>query len=123
MTLKIENRPPCIHCEKRPRAIAYRRSSGTIQYRTLCERCYKLHKTNKLRPKEPEWSKHGYKKKNTCDLCKFVGPYSSQYKVYYIDGNNKNNQLHNLRTICLNCSEIVKRRHDTWTVTDIEANR
>jgi hypothetical protein len=46
--------------------------------------------------------------------------YSSQLLVYHVDGNLNNNELLNLKTICLNCSEEVKRLERPWGAGDLE---
>ena len=116
---EIENRPICGKCNGRPRAIAYTRPSGKIQYRSLCEHCLKLKKTGKLSASKTSWQARGYKKKTQCDLCGFKARYSSQILVYHIDSNLNNATLTNLRSICLNCVEVVKRNHATWIVGDL----
>lgn len=113
----------CKHCEQRPRTVAYVRPGGTRQYRSLCYRCFNLKQQNKLPKKIPRYEKVGYKKKLECDLCHFKGVYSSQTRVWHVDGNINNVQLFNLRTICLNCEEVVKRRHDTWKIGSLEPDR
>jgi len=40
--------------------------------------------------------------------------------VFHIDGNLKNIKLVNLRTICLNCVEIVKRKELSWKRGDLQ---
>lgn len=42
--------------------------------------------------------------------------------VYYIDGNLENNSFVNLRTVCLNCVEVVKRKEVTWRRGDLEVD-
>jgi hypothetical protein len=42
--------------------------------------------------------------------------------VYHIDGNLNNNDLFNLRSICLCCVELVKRRHLTWRPGDLQVD-
>jgi hypothetical protein len=42
--------------------------------------------------------------------------------VFYIDGDLKNNKLSNLRTICLNCVEVVKRKEVTWKRGDLQVD-
>ena len=112
----IENRPICGKCNGRPRAISYTRPSGRIQYRSLCEHCLKLKKTGKLSSAKSSWQLRGYKKKSQCDLCGFKSRYSSQIVVHHVDGNLNNSDLINLRSVCLNCAEAVKRTHTIWKV-------
>lgn len=110
-----KNRPICQECNKRSRAIAYYRADGSVQYRSMCERCLKEQresrkpKQREVKPAEPKWAVRGYKKKTVCDSCKFRSQYSSQMHVIFVDGNEDNTELINLRTVCLNCSEASKR--------------
>ena len=97
--------------------MAYHRQNS-IQYRRLCEYCIK--KDRKQRPPESRWKKAGYKKKSACDKCGFRGRYASQLLVYHVDGNLHNTGLRNLKTICLNCVEEVKRLDRPWTQGDLE---
>ena len=66
--------------------------------------------------------KSGYKKKPTCDLCGFKSLYDSQMTVFHIDGNLNNAELSNLRTVCLNCIEVVKRKDVTWKRGDLQVD-
>ena len=73
-----------------------------------------------MKPRVPKWKGSGYKKKPTCDLCGFKSLFPSQMTVYHIDGNLENIALNNLRTICLNCVEVVKKKNVTWRRGDLE---
>lgn len=55
-------------------------------------------------------------------MCGFKSKYSSQITVFHIDGNLNNCELVNLRSVCLNCVEDVKRRLFTWRPGDLEAD-
>ena len=112
-------RPICTVCNKNHCAPNYYRK-GVRYWRKKCEDC--IRKGRKLLPSEPRWKKLGYQKKITCDLCGFLRQYDSQLVVYHIDGDLNNNQLMNLRTICLNCVETVKRREPIWKLGDLEAD-
>jgi len=72
-----------------------------------------------MKPRTPTWSKAGYKKKPTCDLCGFKGMFTSQITVFHIDGKLENTDFTNLRSICLNCVEVVKRKEVTWKRGDL----
>ena len=69
------------------------------------------------------WTRSRYKKKTVCDLCGFHSAYPSQMVVFSVDGNLKNIELTNLRTICLCCVEVVKVRHVTWKRGDLVVDR
>lgn len=112
-------RPICKHCNKNCCAVNYIRN-GTTHYRSKCDECGR--KATKKKPRVPGWQKAGYKKKAACDLCGFKGLFTSQMTVFYIDGNLENNEYINLRTICLNCVEVVKRKNVTWRRGDLEVD-
>jgi len=40
--------------------------------------------------------------------------------VFYIDGNLKNAAFNNLRTVCLNCVEVIKRKEINWKRGDLQ---
>ena len=42
--------------------------------------------------------------------------------VFYIDGKLENAEFSNLRTICLNCVEVVKRKDVTWKRGDLQVD-
>ena len=109
-------RPICKQCNKNYCAINYTRN-GVVHYRSMCDECKR--NKEKKKPRVPNWKKSGYKKKATCDLCGFHSVYPSQLTVFHIDGDLENIQLGNLRTICLNCVEVVKRTNVTWRRGDL----
>lgn len=104
-------RPICHSCNKNHCAINYKRA-GVTHYRTICDSCGKA--KPKKRAKLFNWEKAGYKKKAACDLCGFVSVFPTQITVFHIDGNLNNVSFNNLRSICLNCIEVVKRKEVTW---------
>jgi len=109
------NRPFCKTCNKNFCDINYKKK-GITHYRSSCNECLKK-KIKK--PRSANWEKSGYKKKNVCDSCGFRSLYPSQMTVFHIDGNLRNIDLINLRTICLNCVEVVKRKELTWKRGDL----
>jgi hypothetical protein len=109
-------RPICTLCNKNYCAINYKRA-GVTHYRSMCDQCGSK-KVRKI--KTPIWEKSGYKKKPACDSCGFKSLYPTQMMVFHIDGNLKNISLLNLRTICLNCVEVVKRKELTWKRGDLQ---
>jgi hypothetical protein len=110
-------RPVCLSCNQRPRAIAYHRKEST-QYRRQCEYCIKRGK--KIKAPVPRWQIAGYKKKPTCDKCGFKSKYTSQLLVYHVDGHLNNCSIRNLKTICLNCVQEIKRADLPWLPGDLE---
>jgi hypothetical protein len=110
-------RPICPACNQRSRAINCHRGDKTY-YRSRCEYCIK--KNRKVKTPEPRWKTAGYKKKTTCDRCGFRCKHAAQLLVYHIDGNLNNTGLRNLKTICLNCVEEVKRADLPWRPGDLQ---
>jgi hypothetical protein len=87
----------------------------------MCAGC--IRKKKKIKPVPPSWVKAGYKKKNKCDRCGFVAlNIKTQMRVYYVDGNLKNNDWQNLKTICLNCQAALQENKTTWRPADLVAD-
>ena len=112
-------RPICNTCNKNTSAINYIRA-GVTHYRKMCDECGR--KKNKLSVRTPTWKTAGYKKKPTCDICGFKSIFSTQTTVFHIDGKLENADFTNLRTICLNCVEVVKKKEVTWRRGDLEVD-
>jgi hypothetical protein len=112
-------RPICNTCGKNHCAVNYKRL-GITHYRSICDECGR--KKNKLKPRTPKWKTKGYKKKTACDLCGFKSLFTSQITVFHIDGNLENADLINLRSICLNCVEVVKKKEVTWKRGDLQVD-
>lgn len=110
-------RPICKQCNKNVCAINYKRL-GIRHYRRLCDECGR--KKNKLQPFKPNWEKSGYKKKTSCDVCGFKSLYPTQITVFHIDGNLQNIEFSNLRSVCLNCIEVVKKKNVNWKRGDLQ---
>ena len=109
-------RPVCKACNQRFCAINYHKD-GITHYRAKCEHCIK--RNRKIKTPDPKWKTAGYKKKPTCDRCGFRAKYAAQLLVYHVDGNLNNTGLRNLKTICLNCVEEVKRADLPWKPGDL----
>lgn len=112
-------RPICKKCNQNYCAINYKRNDIT-HYRSICDECGR--KKKKLKPRKPNWTKSNYKKKTTCDLCGFKSIFTAQLTVFHIDGDLENISLNNLRTVCLNCVELVKKREVKWKRGDLEVD-
>ena len=113
----LNERPICKQCNKNHTAINYKRE-GVTHYRSTCDECGR--KKNKLKPRKANWTKSGYKKKTTCDLCGFKSMFSTQITVFHVDGNLEHIEQSNLRSICLNCIEVVKKKEVTWRRGDLQ---
>ena len=105
-------RPICQSCNQRPRAIAYHREEK-IQYRKLCEYCIKRKK--RVPAPVARWKSAGYK-----NQCGFRSKYTGQLLVYHVDGNLNNNNLRNLKTVCLNCTIEITKADLIWRPGDLE---
>ena len=112
-------RPICSSCNQNVCAINYKKN-GITHYRSRCDECGR--KRKKLKPRLPKWNMFGYKKKTICDLCGFKCRYNSQIVVFHIDGNLENCDFTNLRSICLNCVEVVKNTTPTWKRGDLKVD-
>jgi hypothetical protein len=105
-------RPLCSACNQQLAAINYKSGAKTY-YRKLCDQCLRKGKTHKLAP--PNWYKAGYRKRASCDKCGWRAKYiEKQMTVFYIDGNLKNNQTTNLRSVCLNCRVEIAASKLPW---------
>jgi hypothetical protein len=112
-------RPICPKCNKNYKAINYVRE-GVTHYRSTCDECGR--KKNKEKPRKANWTTGNYKKKATCDLCGFKSLFPSQITVFHIDGNLENIAQSNLRSICLNCVEVVKKKEVNWKRGDLQVD-
>lgn len=113
-------RPYCTTCNENLAAINYVINNKTY-FRKSCSSC--LRKKTKFKPVPPPWSKSGYKKKHKCDRCNFVAKnVKKQLRVYYVDGNLKNNDWNNLKTICLNCQAALEDTRQGWKPADLIAD-
>jgi hypothetical protein len=101
----------CPSCRQRPVAVNYVKNEKTY-YRRLCDVCGKLKANQK--PKAPAWFISGYRKKPHCEKCGFKAKFADQLAVFYVDGNLKNNDWSNLKTVCLNCQVEVFKLKLPW---------
>jgi hypothetical protein len=109
-------RPLCQSCFKSPAAINYIKGDD-YHFRTRCDSC--IRKNKKLKPRQPEWVLSGYKKKPQCEKCGFHADYTEQLSVYHIDGNLKNTNLINLKTVCTNCQIAISKQGLGWKQGDL----
>lgn len=114
-------RPLCPTCNERPVAINYIKDD-VPHYRSQCDSCAR--KGKKLKPKPPLWFVKGYRKKPACELCGFAAKHiEKQMNVFHVDGNLKNVDRMNLKTVCLNCTQdIVSNRSFRWKAADVKAD-
>ena len=101
----------CPSCNENLVAVNYIRE-GVTHYRNMCAAC--VRKGKKLKPQAPAWAKSGYKKKDRCEMCNFKSKTPKQMFVYHVDGNLKNNNWINLKTVCANCKIEVQGSRLPW---------
>lgn len=105
------NRPLCPVCHSKPVAINCHRA-GKVYYRSVCDACARAGKKHKI---IPAWFKAGYRKKNVCEKCGYKAKYpDKQMTVYHVDGNLKNANPLNLKSICLNCRVELAHSRLPW---------
>ena len=115
-----KHRPVCTICKNRKVAIN-RYFNGQVYYRKMCDVCRRAGKN--VKPQPPLWMKSGYKLKQKCDKCGFTASNpKTQMRVYHIDGNLKNNDWINLKSICLNCQAALQDSKTTWKPADLVAD-
>ena len=114
----VMTRPLCVSCRGNFAAVNYKLNDKTY-YRKICASCARKGK----RVKEmPGWTKSGYKKKLSCDRCGFKSCTPQQIFVYYLDGNLKNNNWINLRSVCANCRIELNHTKTTWRESSLTAD-
>lgn len=113
-----KNRVVCPTCQLRPVAInCY--SGDRAYYRKQCDAC--IRQGRRLKPAVPHWAKAGYRKKDRCDLCNWKIEFlDKQAAVYHVDGNLRNNNPFNLKTVCLNCRVKLAHSKVNWRESDIK---
>jgi protein-arginine kinase activator protein McsA len=112
------SRPLCTTCRGNFAAINYK-LNDKIYYRQICSSCARKNKRTK---ELPGWTKTGYKKKLICDKCGFKAHTPNQIFVYYLDGNLKNNNWVNLRSVCANCRIELNNSKTTWRESPLSAD-
>jgi len=110
------NRPICNACNRRFVAINYTKNN-IVHYRARCDSCTR--KNRKMKAQVPRWPFEGYQQKKLSDRCGFVAKSGAQILVYHVDGNLKNCNRANLRSICLNCTVEIVRLDLPWMVGDL----
>ena len=110
-------RPLCRVCERNAAAVnGYH--NGRVYYRSRCNAC--IRRGRKLKPALPRWQQSGYKKKSACDRCGFQARHASQLMVYHVNGDLRDSELRNLKTVCLNCAALITRQDLPWRRGDLE---
>ena len=113
-------RPLCEQCKSKPKAYAYRRY-GKVYWRRLCDSCNRK-KAGKRIGGITALQRSGYKKGRKCELCGFRATESTQLDVLFIDGNLRNTNASNLKTVCANCQRLSGTRRLGWRMGDLVAD-
>lgn len=106
------NRSICPACYQRPVAVNYR-TKQRIYYRNRCDYCTRNNRP--IKDPVPSWLKSGYRLKDKCELCNFKSRVKNQIGIWYIDGNTKNNDWTNLKSICANCRLELQEKQLGWS--------
>ncbi len=107
-----DNRPLCSKCKSKPAAFNYKKGDKTY-YRKMCDKCIRLGKGKGIGGTS-SWQASGYKKKIICEKCGFHAKHTAQLDVYHLDGDLRNSNWNNLKTICANCQRIMSMEQFKW---------
>ena len=113
-------RPMCMECKAKPRAYAYKKKDR-IYWRRLCDTCNRKKSQKRIGGITP-LQRSGYKKRRKCELCGFKAQDQSQLDVFLVDGNLRNVNETNLKTVCANCQRLGGVRRLGWRVGDLIAD-
>jgi hypothetical protein len=116
---KRMQRPLCPTCHGNPVAINYY-SKGKVRYRKQCSSCARQGKRGR---QVAGWLRAGYKKKLTCERCGFKAKHKQQMFVFYVDGNLKNNNWINLKSVCANCRIELQETVNTWVESPLSTDQ
>ena len=109
-------KPLCGSCGKQPCSTNYEKN-GVVHYRSRCMSC--IRKGKKKKPIRPAWAVAGYKKKEKCERCGFKAKTQKQLFVFYVDGDKRNHNGINLKTICANCAIEIEVKNTGWIPADL----
>ena len=113
-------RPMCMECKAKPRAYAYKKKDR-IYWRRLCDTCNRKKSQKRIGGITP-LQRSGNKKRRKCELCGFKAQDQSQLDVFFVDGNLRNVNETNLKTVCANCQRLGGVRRLGWRVGDLIAD-
>ena len=116
----IQIRPLCVTCKSKPRAYAYKKGNK-IYWRKLCDACNRK-KSKKKIGGITALQRSGYRKKSKCELCGFKAQTQLQLDVLFIDGNLRNTNNTNLKTVCANCQRLSSVKRLGWKIGDLVAD-
>ena len=116
----IQIRPLCVECKSKPRAYAYKKGNK-IYWRRLCDTCNRK-KTKKKVGGVTALQRSGYRRKSKCELCGFKARNQLQLDVLFVDGNLRNTNNTNLKTVCANCRTVLSKEGVKWKQGDLVAD-
>ena len=116
----IQIRPLCVNCKSKPRAYAYKKGNK-IYWRKLCDACNRK-KSKKKIGGITALQRSGYRKKSKCELCGFKAQTQLQLDVLFVDGNLRNTNSTNLKTVCANCQRLSSVKRLGWKIGDLVAD-
>ena len=100
--------------------MAYRRGKK-IYWRSMCDTC--IRKKKKLRTGGvTPLQRSGYKKRSKCELCGVKAQRHIQLDVFFVDGNMRNTNVTNLKTVCANCQRLTSVKRLGWKGGDLVAD-
>jgi len=102
MLTKQKSRPICSHCGIVPAKFNGKSKLGFKKWHKYCVDCSKILYSDK--------HKHLQYKTLKCEFCNFKAEDKCQMDIVFKDGNQKNKKESNLKTLCLNCSVVYKKR-------------
>lgn len=109
-----KQRTMCPICRSRVVAIN-RYLKEKVYYRKTCDSCSRAKAAGRvLKPQPPLWARSGYKKKDRCEMCNFKATTLTQMFVYHVDGDLKNINSFNLKTVCANCQIEISGTQAPW---------
>ena len=105
------NRPFCKQCKSALAKANGVTKHGFKKWHKYCSNCAKA----AYNPK------YGYllNKKSYCEGCGFIAVDKCQLDIMYLDGNKKNKDKSNIKTLCANCNRLVNKKSKIKSIMDI----
>lgn len=102
MLTQQPHRPLCENCKVTLAKPNGKSKHGFQKWHRYCSTCSKAAYNNKF----------GFllNKKNKCEKCGFVPEDKCQLDIVYKDGNIKNKEKSNMKTLCANCNRLHKKK-------------